>query len=265
MYIYIYIHIYVWLARALSVPILKCIYVYLRVCEKIHIRVWMYMHVHAYMYIYVCVHIHMHMRAWMHIRVHAWNIDCSFTFSLTHTLVFSLSLSLSLTPPSLLVYPSRPSSLSASFLLALCLAPALAHFPTYTLSSKTRIWAQPCLWVPQNVVQQQLQLQQLNTPSLAPFLSHRNKDFGMVSSWAPQVVVQEVAQEQLQQRNNLTHPHTPSLFLISGKNAGTDLSWAPQDVITKTQLITLIHTYRVAKTHRIPYLYRSFSAKEPYI
>ena len=25
------------------------------------------------------------------------------------------------------------------------------------------------------------------------------------------------------------------------------------------------HTYRVAKTHRIPYLYRSFSAKEPYI
>ena len=23
--------------------------------------------------------------------------------------------------------------------------------------------------------------------------------------------------------------------------------------------------YRVAKTHRIPYLYRSFSAKEPYI
>ena len=24
-------------------------------------------------------------------------------------------------------------------------------------------------------------------------------------------------------------------------------------------------TYRVAKTHRIPYLYRSFSAKEPYI
>jgi len=25
------------------------------------------------------------------------------------------------------------------------------------------------------------------------------------------------------------------------------------------------HWYRVAKTHRIPYLYRSFSAKEPYI
>jgi hypothetical protein len=24
-------------------------------------------------------------------------------------------------------------------------------------------------------------------------------------------------------------------------------------------------TYRVAKTHRIPYLYRSFSAKEPYV
>jgi len=24
------------------------------------------------------------------------------------------------------------------------------------------------------------------------------------------------------------------------------------------------HSYRVAKTHRMPYLYRSFSAKEPY-
>ena len=32
-----------------------------------------------------------------------------------------------------------------------------------------------------------------------------------------------------------------------------------------THIFAGVHSYRVAKTHRIPYLYRSFSAKEPYI
>ena len=31
------------------------------------------------------------------------------------------------------------------------------------------------------------------------------------------------------------------------------------------QLAHSLNGYRMAKTHRIPYLYRSFSAKEPYI
>jgi len=29
--------------------------------------------------------------------------------------------------------------------------------------------------------------------------------------------------------------------------------------------VELLNAYRVAKTHGIPYLYRSYSAKEPYI
>ena len=36
---------------------------------------------------------------------------------------------------------------------------------------------------------------------------------------------------------------------------------------TLVKLCTNVHTYqwfRVAKTHRMPYLYRSFSAQEPY-
>ena len=35
--------------------------------------------------------------------------------------------------------------------------------------------------------------------------------------------------------------------------------------VTHTHTACLTYHYRVAKTHRIPYLYRSFSAKEPYI
>ena len=27
---------------------------------------------------------------------------------------------------------------------------------------------------------------------------------------------------------------------------------------------SILHSYRVPKTHKMPYLYRSFSAKEPY-
>jgi len=48
-----------------------------------------------------------------------------------------------------------------------------------------------------------------------------------------------------------------------------DVSFASEPVFGSTLLQKILQSpsleYRVAKTHRVPYRYRSFSAKEPYI
>ena len=77
---------------------------------------------------------------------------------------------------------------------------------------------------------------------------------------------------------SLTHAHTFSLFhthtnthptaeLASNSNTPAHFYRSLSLLHTHTQTHAYIRppNYMVAKTHRIPYLYRSFSAKEPYI